>query len=111
ESLSVVDYILSVYGNSALVDLVDRLGRGQLIGEAIRDSLGLSYETLEENWRRRLQRNMSWAAYGARNITAILFFFMALVTVAAFIRFLIKKRQYKDGDDEEEETSDGNGLH
>ena len=50
QSKSVVGYIERQYGNSAILNLLEHLKNGATVEEAVKESLGISFERLEMQW-------------------------------------------------------------
>ena len=96
ESKSLVEYIRNNYGNEGIIRILENLKKGRSIDEAIRISLSISLEELENNWIGSFRKWVNWFAYLSNNLYELLFFLAALITVLAFIRILMKKRKYKD---------------
>ncbi len=69
---------------------------------ALRNGIGLSLFELEQKWHAFLERKVTWFTYVSASLYQILFIFAAFVLTAGFIRMLLKKRRYKD---EEEDSS------
>jgi hypothetical protein len=60
----------------------------------------LSVDELEEHWRTHLKAGPSWLVYLADHIYGIVFFPAAVITIAGFIRRVLRKRAYSDDEDE-----------
>ncbi len=107
ESKSFVEYIIGVYGERALLSILNRLAAGSSIERAVDIICGMPLESLEREWHGYLGKQVPWLAFLSRNLYQILFVFAAVVTLFGFARFIRKKRSYRDdeedGDDEEEE--------
>jgi ribosomal protein S18 acetylase RimI-like enzyme len=79
------------------------LREGKRIDAAVKGALSLSFGDLEAAWRDHLKQEVTWIVYVSNQLPAILFFLGAVLTVLGFIRFLIRKRKYKDEVWEEDE--------
>jgi hypothetical protein len=101
ESKSMIAYIEKQYGQKGVLDVLNRLKSGQDFETALLESLGVSFEELETNWQHQLKQPAHFFAFLAAYIYEVLFFLAALLTIAGFVRFLIKKRAYQDEDDED----------
>ncbi len=99
ESKSLVEYITGTYGSDSLLDIMNRLKEGEPIDDAILWSLSVSLEELEDNWHEHLRKQIPWLTYLSMNLYQILFFLGAVITIIAFIRYLIKKRRQEDWED------------
>lgn len=100
ESRSFVDFIVEKYGQKALFEILEFLKNGNDLHQAFTASLDASPEELEARWIRHQQKRSTWFAFLAAHIYEFLFVLGALLTIAGFIRFIIKKRNYTDDDDE-----------
>ncbi|MBN4054533.1 hypothetical protein JYT87_02370 [Nitrospira defluvii] len=100
ESKSFIEYIDREFGSKGIRQVLNHLKDGEDIDAAIMKGLSSPLDTLEKRWHEKLKNNMAWLAYISNNIILFLFFFTALATVYGFIRFLVKKRNYVDDEDE-----------
>lgn len=55
-SYSATEYIINEFGMSAAIRILERIGDGKSLEDAISSSLHISYEELEKNWYLRLKR-------------------------------------------------------
>lgn len=102
QSKSIVEYINREFGTSAILQILHFLKNGDEIDVAVQKSLSIPLEELEGRWQNHLREKTLWIAYLGDSLYTILFFFAALMTTYGFIMFLIKKRAYKDEDDDED---------
>ena len=103
QSKSVVGYIERQYGNSAILNLLEHLKNGATVEEAVKESLGISFERLEMQWLDYLESTPRWLVFLAHNIYGILFFLAAVLTFLGFIRLLRRrKRVYEQWKEEDE---------
>lgn len=100
ESLSVVQYIVGKYGDQKLLEILGHMKEGVGAEEAVRESLSVSIRELETNWRQSLSRRHTWVSYLSDNIYLLLFAIGGALTILGFIRFLLRKRAYKDEEEE-----------
>ena len=103
ESKSIVEYIVKEFGRTSLLSLLNNLKNEVQLAEAIQNNLSLSFDGLEERWHLYLKNRITWFVYFSIHIYEIIFFAGALITIYGFIRLAIKKREYKDEEDEDEE--------
>ncbi len=96
QSKSVVEYLHREYGISGLRRLLKTLKAGETLQNAVFNSLSLSLADLEKAWQAHLKKKVTWIAFLGNNLMLLLFTFGGLLTVYGFIRFIIKKRAYKD---------------
>jgi Peptidase MA superfamily len=100
ESRSLVEYIVATFGRNGILNILEAMKNGQGVNNAIGMSLGISLEELERRWQES-QRN--WTAiisYLVVNLYTILFVCAALLTIAIYIRVLIRKKRFKDEEDD-----------
>lgn len=105
ESKSIVEYIVSEYGEQGILQLLGYLKEGYSTDDSIRKSLLVSTSEFEIKWLAHLKRKYTWFSYLSHNLYTILFFFAALATVFGFMRILKKKKAYVD----EDEVDDSSG--
>jgi hypothetical protein len=103
ESKSFVEYIVENFGEPNLLETLNNLKYGNDIETAILKGIGISLGELEVMWQDSLIRRITWFVYLSSNLYTILFFFAGLLTIYGFLRFMWKKRRYKD---EEEDILD-----
>jgi hypothetical protein len=72
---------------------------GDEVDVAILKSFSIPPDELQRRWQNHLKKRITWFSYLANNLYGILFFLAALLTVAGFVRVVIKKRRY--GNEEE----------
>ena len=94
ESKSFVEFIKHEFGQGGIQDLLGNLQAGNEIEGAVLKSFSVPFAELERRWHIYLRKKITWFTYLANNLYAILFFGGALITVAGFIRMMIKKRRY-----------------
>ena len=98
ESKSFVEFINHEFGRERILDLLGHLREGSEIDGAVLKSFSIPFDELERKWRIHIRKKITWFTYLANNLYTILFFLAALITVAGFVRMMIKKRRY--GEDE-----------
>jgi len=101
ESRSFVAFISDRYGDNRIFEILEHLQKGNEIHTAFHASLDASPEEIEDRWIMQQRRQTTWFIFVAGHIYEFLFLAGALLTVIGFIRFLIKKRNYRDEDDED----------
>ena len=107
QSRSFVEFIVLRYGSEGLLRILGGLRDGKRIEAAVEDAVSVSFGELEADWRDDLKRRVTWIVYLSDRLPVILFFLAAILTVLGFIRFLIRKRNYKDEDWDEDERFSG----
>ena len=98
ESRDLTEYINKEFGRNRILDILQCLKEGHTPDEAIQRSLFISLDELELKWLRDLRKRATWFTYLSVHLYQILFFLGALLTVFAFIKALIRKRNYRDED-------------
>jgi hypothetical protein len=96
ESKSLVDYMVSEFGRSPMLSMLQYLREGDGVDTAAKRGLGVSMAELESRWHDHLRTKSSWFPYVTSNLVEILLFLAALLTIAAFLRLMITKRRYRD---------------
>jgi hypothetical protein len=100
QSKSLIGYIERQYGNSAILNLLGRLKNGYTVDQAIKESLGISFERLETQWLDHLESTPRWLVFLASNIYGILFFLAAVLTFMGFIRIMRRRKRVYEQLDE-----------
>lgn len=100
ESRSFVTFISDRYGDNRIFEILEHLQKGNEIQTAFYASLDASPEEIEDRWIMQQRRQTTWFIFLAGHIYEFLFLAGALLTVIGFIRFLIKKRNYRDEDED-----------
>ncbi len=100
QSKSFVTYVALTFDKNKIFHILNKMKDGQTVEDAMISTLSISLETLEKKWHGSLTQKASWFAYLSYYLYEILFVFMALITVFAFIKLSVKKRySYEDEDD------------
>lgn len=102
QSLSIVNYIEKNYGRQSVIDLLGHLKNGTSIDQAVFDSLAVSLPDLENAWRSRLRRQESWLTFLSIHMYEFLFLLGAVLTVTGFLRYWIRKKNYRDDPEEDD---------
>ena len=98
ESKSFVEFINQEFGQRGIRNLLKNLQGGNNIDEAVFNTFSISFDELERRWHSHIRRNITWFTYLANNLYTILFFAGALITIAGFVRIILKKRRYGEDD-------------
>ncbi|MCP4111438.1 MAG: hypothetical protein GY749_38900 [Desulfobacteraceae bacterium] len=106
ESKSIVEYMGKEFGENRMLFLLRHLKNGDEFDAAILESFSLSFNELEAKWLASIKKRTTWYTYFSIHVYEILFFLGAMTTVYGFIRLVIKKRNYKDEDEEYDEDED-----
>jgi hypothetical protein len=100
ESKSLVEYMISSYGEERVLSILDSLKEGTNVDAAILENLSISLNDLEMEWHQHLKRKTIWLIYVANHLYTILFFLGALAVIYGFIRQIIKKRGYQEKEED-----------
>jgi hypothetical protein len=103
ESKSLVEYITSAFGEEALLSVLNDLEKGVEVDQALLRSLSISLDELESRWHHHLRRKITWVTYLINHLYEILFFLAAMAMIYGFIRGWMKKRAYRDMEEEDRE--------
>jgi hypothetical protein len=106
ESRSFVEYISAQYGKEALLSILTHLEDGDEIDQAVLRSLSIPLDTLEKDWIESVRSRNVWLIWISQYLYEILFTAAALLTVAAFIKQMYRKRRYIEEDDDTDDTGD-----
>jgi len=96
ESKSIVEYIIREFGASGLLQVLNHLKNGYDVDAAIFKGLSVPFYELENRWHDYLQKRTTWFTYFSNNLYNVLFFLAGMILTYGFIRFLLKKKAYKD---------------
>ena len=101
QSKSFVDYIGREFGKGSILNLLNSLRRGLTLDTAIGENFSISFADLEKRWLDHMRKKTTWFTYLTIHTYEILFCLGAIVVIVGFVRLVIKKRTYKDIDEEE----------
>ena len=110
ESKSLVEYIISEFGESGLLLLLKELKKGMNPDTAMRNVFSVSSQELESNWHRYLKKHFTWFTYLSIHLYDILFFLAAVISVYGGIKLTLRKRRYRDEDEEEDDDEEENQI-
>jgi hypothetical protein len=100
ESRSFTAHIAADYGDQKVFHVLNRLKNGYDVHQAIAASLDTDLKRVEQQWLDQLRSRSSWYSYLAVHLYEYLFLSAALLTVVGFVRFLLKKRAYRDEEEQ-----------
>ncbi len=103
ESRSFVEYIIKKFGIKGILGILNHLREGDQINAAVLKGLSVPLDELESGWHDYLKRRFTWFVYFSSRIYQIIFAAAALFLTYGFIKVLIRKRAYKDSEDEDED--------
>jgi len=101
QSNSFVEYIENKYGPESTINILNHLKEGKDIKSSVQTALSVPFVDLEKRWKKNLKTNITWLTYFSNHIYQVLFVMAALSMVYGYVRFWIRKRNYKDEDDDE----------
>ena len=101
QSKSFVAHIIAGFGKEGLLNVLDHVKKGEDIHMAVINVLSIPLEELEAEWQQAVRKKITWFIYLSYYLYEILFALMALVSIYAFIRIIIKKRAYMAEDAED----------
>lgn len=96
ESRSMVNYIVESYGRTGLLNILNSLRTGHDLKDSIPLSIGIPLGELEKSWQKKQSSAVVILSLLMGNIYTFLFLFAAFLTIAIYIRILVKKRRLKD---------------
>ena len=94
ESKSFVTHIISRYQTEGIMRLLEQLKKGETLEHAFLKALAVSLNDLEQEWHVSLRQQATWFTLLSTYLYEALFGFMALISIFAFIKIILKKRAY-----------------
>lgn len=104
-SRSFVEYLVGRFGVEGLQGVLRGLKEGSPVEAAVAAALGLPLEQVEQEWLETLRGGAAWLSWFSRHFYDLLFFSMALLTAAAALRLVLKRRRRLAEMDEWEEEA------
>ncbi len=101
ESRSFVEYIIKKSGTKGMLGILNNLREGDRINTAVIREMSVPLNDLETEWHDYLKRRFTWFVYFSSRIYEVIFAVGALFLIYGFIKVLIRKRAYKDKDEDE----------
>ena len=102
QSKSFVDYISKEYGRDQVLLLLQRLNKGLDIEVAIEETFAITFAELEKRWIEQIKNKKIWLTFLITHIYEIIFFLAAVMLIIGFVRFVIKRKAYKDSYEDDE---------
>lgn len=93
QSNSIVQHIIGRYGVESLLEILRLLAKGRSLEKAVEESLSLSLNDLEDEWKEDLEVKIAWFSILAGHLYEILFFLVSVAVMVGFVRFYLKKRK------------------
>ncbi len=100
QSRSFVEYIIRKYGSSHLLNVLNRMHEGADVNEAFVNVFSFPLDFLETKWHQSLADENTWLIKLSYYLYEILFGLMALLSLFAFIKIILKKRAYMAAEDD-----------
>ena len=100
ESHNFVGYVTTHYGTDSLRDILKYLKGGDDIDLAVSKALSKPLQDVQEEWIDDMKRRSEWLIWGSQHLYEILFFTAAVLTIMATIRLKLRRRQYKEEEDD-----------
>jgi len=101
ESKSFVDYIYDEFGSDGVLQVLNHIRDGKKIETAIFESVAIPLDELENRWHSHLRKKFTWFTYVSNHLYQILFSLSTILLIYGFIRLLIRKKAYKDNDEDD----------
>ena len=105
ESKNFLVYLIGRFGKDKVMRVLDLMKKGDCADVAVLKSLSTTIEKLEREWHHSLRQKMTWFTYLSNHLYDILFVLMALITILAFVKIMIRKRAYRDNDSDDTNVS------
>ncbi|HHO76045.1 MAG TPA: hypothetical protein ENN05_06405 [Deltaproteobacteria bacterium] len=102
QSRSIAEHIITNHGKTGLLNILETMRAGVDSDKAIEMSLMLSVDELEQQW---LKEQRSWNrvfSFLGTNIYTVIFILASFLTMAMYVRAVIRKRRYRDEDTAED---------
>ncbi|MEE8398481.1 MAG: hypothetical protein V3S89_05715 [Desulfobacterales bacterium] len=104
---SATAHMIRRYGKPRVIDLLHLMERGEPLEGAMVQILAISLDSFETQWHNTLKRKTTWFTFFSHYLYEILFSLMALLTIYGFIRSRIRKRNYRDEDEDDPINEEG----
>jgi hypothetical protein len=102
QSRRFVEYLTAHYGKQSLLAILQHLKQGDDIDRAVLATLSKSLKSLHQEWLEEFRNRNVWFIWASQHLYEILFFLGAILTVLAFVRLAIRKRDYSAEHEDEE---------
>jgi hypothetical protein len=101
QSKNLIEYVGNKYGRDAILRILQHAREGYTADESIQKSLSINFHELEHQWHGYLRGKYTWFSYLSNNLYVLLFLLAGVMTIYGFIRFLRKKREYLDEEEDD----------
>lgn len=106
QSKSFVDYFAREFGKEKFIFFLNAMKGGDSVEYAAHKAYSMPLKEIEEKWRKSLEKTWRWLLFLSYHLYDILFAFMALITIYAFIKMIIKKKNYQDQPEDDDYEDD-----
>jgi len=94
ESKGFVSHIISLYGKESMLSVLNHMKNNESVEQAFIKALSMPLDDLEQEWHVSLRKEATWFILLSYYLYEILFGLMALISIFAFIKIILKKRAY-----------------
>jgi hypothetical protein len=94
ESKGFISHIISLYGKEGMLSVLNHMKNNESVEQAFIKALSMPLDDLEQEWHVSLRKEATWLILLSYYLYEILFGLMALVSILAFIKIILKKRAY-----------------
>lgn len=94
ESKGFVSHIISLYGKEGMLSILNHMKNNESVEQAFIKALSMPLDDLEQEWHVSLRKEATWFILLSYYLYEILFGLMALISIFAFIKIILKKRAY-----------------
>lgn len=118
QSYHFVAFMMKRYKRDGVVSLLNRLAAGEEFRRAFKESMGADFDETVQYWREKVAGKGGFALLliGINGLDYIIWTFMALLVVAGFVRYLVRRKRgiasslgggdYYDDDEEDDPLDD-----
>jgi hypothetical protein len=101
QSKSFVLFLVGRFGREGIVRMLERMRQGLSVERALESSFSVSLVELERDWQRSLRKRMTWFVYVSYHLYEILFALMALISIAAAVKLVLRRRALREEMDDD----------
>jgi hypothetical protein len=103
EGRDLVEYLTTHYGVNSLRSILQFMEEGDDFDPAVSKSLSKSFQDVQGEWVKDMQKRSEWLIWASQNLYEIIFLSMAVLSVLAFVRLKIRRTRYTGEEGEEGE--------
>jgi hypothetical protein len=101
QSKNLVEYIITNHGRNGILNILEAMKDGIEADKAIHMSLLMSIDDLENNWQKDQRSWTTLFSYIVANIYTVIFICAALLTIALYIRTILRKKRLLEEEEDE----------